>query len=307
MVINREPALIHPAATPPDGIRNGEWSSRKPEPGCSNSERLRRIHNVCAKTNISEYKYDNVRWGRNNTIVLLYADDARKLLYCRIGKVGSTTFMHKLMSTRLLTSRKATSKSGAPLQKTNIKQSWNVSVSDVNTKYKNYTKLILVRHPLQRVVSAYYEIMIKRKKYRQNKTSKPMSLDEFLRNVPGSLMDHDPHWTRYHNRCKLCSVNYHYVIHTETMESDLSKMAGVFRANRKRFREKLGHRNVGRGNFSEVFRHDQRLREFQLNYPVHMRRLLDFYKDDMELFDYGWDWHNMRSLCRGSTKSIKCC
>ncbi len=222
--------------------------------------------------------------------------------------------MDILVSTKLRTSRNATSKAGTPLQRANIKMSWNVSVSDVNTKYKNYTKLILVRHPLQRVVSAYYEIMIKRpqkqnerQNERQNETTKPMSLDEFLRNVTRNLMDHNPHWTRYHNRCKLCSVDYHYVIHTETMQSDLSKMAGVFRANRKRFGKTLEHRNVGMGNVSEAFRYDQRLREFQLNYPVHMRRLLDLYRDDMELFDYGWDWHNTRSLCRGSTKSIKCC
>ncbi len=278
------------------------------EYGCSNVDRVRHMRKICRQTQISEYKYETARIGKNNTVFLIYTDDDRKLLYCRIGKVGSSTFMDFLVQTKLGTDSKHTGHTDKFLEKSNIKQICKVPVSEINAKYKDYTKIVAVRHPLQRLVSAHYEVMIRRQKYKQNNSTEPVALDEFLRNVTGNLMDHYPHWTRYHNRCKLCSINYHYIIQTETMESDISKMADVFRNSRQRPSEvQLKHINIGVGNISQTFRHDYLLREFQLRYPIYMQRLLRLYRDDMQLFDYGWDSENMMSLCQESRKSTKCC
>ncbi len=296
-----------PRQTTLDGqTSNATKQSR--EYGCSRVDRVGHMREICRQTQISEYKYETTRIGNNNTVFLIYTDDDRKLLYCRIGKVGSSTFMDYLVQTKLGTDIGHTGHSVKFLQKANIKEIYRVPVSEINTKYKKYRKIVIVRHPLQRVVSAYYEIMVHRKKYRKNHAIEPMTLDEFLRNVTGRLMDHNPHWTRYHNRCKLCSINYHYVIQTETMESDISKMADVFRKKRPRpGEEELKHNNIGVGNTSQTFRYDHLLREFQLNYPIYMQKLLRLYRDDMQLFDYGWDPENMTSLCQESVKRAECC
>ncbi len=308
VVSSQVTGLTLPPVTPNDSVRNEQWSRshKHRNYGCSNVDRVTRMDKICRQNHIREYKYES-KIGKNNTVNLLFVDDDRKLLYCQIGKVGSVTFIEYLLETKL----------GTPFvkntykyfTKANIKRIWKTPVSEIDAKYKDYTRFVVVRHPLQRVVSAYYETIIKRKLYRQNKSTEPMSLDEFLRNVTGNLMEDNDHWTRYHNVCKLCLIKYDYVVQTETMESDILKMADVFHDKRQIPPATLKYKHVGvhGENISEVFRYDRLLKEFQLKYPVYMERLLRLYMDDMQLFDYGWDSDNMRSLCRESIKTINCC
>ncbi len=117
-----------------------------------------------------------------------------------------------------------------------------------------------------------------------------MTLDDVLRSVTEKWRDANIHWMRYHKSFKPCFIHYHYVIQTETMESDMSKIAGLFHDNRNPSRKaQLKHKIFGVGNKSQIFKHDHVLREFQLKYPTYMQRLLRYYGDDMQLFDYGWD------------------
>ncbi len=299
MVGNPVPAGIHPT------VALTEKQGR--EYGCANVDRVRRMREICRQTQSQKYQY-TARTAQNDKTFLIYIDADRKLLYCRIGKVGSTSFVNFLEQTTRSTYNSTTSTN---LQHGNMESFQGVPVEEINTKYKDYTKIVVVRHPLQRVVSAYHQVInstMRRRKLRENNRTEPMTLDDFLRNVTGKWRDANIHWMRYQKSCKLCFIRYHYVIQTETMESDMSKMAGVFRDERNPSRKaQLKHKNFGVGNKSQIFKHDHFLREFQLKYPTYMQRLLSYYGDDMQLFDYGWDSDKMMSLCRNSTKSPKCC
>ncbi len=294
-------AGLHPTVTPNRGHRS-ETEKQGREYGCSNVDRVRRMREICRQTQTQKNQYKN-RLAQNNKAAMIYIDTDRKLFYCRIGKVGSTSFVD------FLEQAKSGDDNITGTRQVNIEYLGYVPVAEINSKYKDYTKIVVVRHPLQRVVSAYYQVRDELV-LRDSRRNKPMALDDFLRNVTGRLKDANMHWITYHSNCQFCFVDYHYVIQTETMESDILKMAGIFSYNRDQSRSRkpqLKHENIGVGNKSQIFRHDHLLREFQLKYPKYMQRLLRLYRDDMQLFDYGWDSDKMISLCRNSTKSPKCC
>ena len=60
----------------------------------------------------------------------------------------------------------------------------------------------------------------------------------------------------------------------------------------------------------ESFRYDSFLADYQRKHPDMMRRLLELYRPDMELFGYRWDWDAASSSCgyaSGTGDSNHCC
>ncbi len=273
---------------------------------CSNQARLKRMREVCDENHMDHYKY-TTRIGCNKTLHIVIVDDERKIFYCQLGKVGSTSFLEYFAET----TGKQEGKIGVhlirDLRTVGLNMSYDVPVSEVSTRYKDYTKIVLVRHPLQRVVSAYFQVL---RKAKWLSSHDPMTLYEFLRNLTVGLVDYNCHWTRYHNQCKLCFVDYDYVLQTETIDGDILEIADVFEVPKitdKKLKAVLGHTKTRKGFSSESFRYDDILKDFQLQHPLYMERLLRLYREDMELFDYGWDIQKKKSLCRQSVNSRECC
>lgn len=97
-------------------------------------------------------------------------------------------------------------------------------------------KFLIVRHPLQRLLSAYRdklehmqdrEYYYKRfgrhiaHRYRQtgNETKLEPTFEEFLQFIVKEKY-FDEHWAPYYQTCKPCIVNYDYILKFETLERD---------------------------------------------------------------------------------------
>ncbi len=280
---------------------------------CSSRGRIERINKVCNDNHSYHYAANRVTGNKPSKVFLSIIDDERKIFYCRIGKVGSVSFMdYYVQSSGKVNDTKFKVNDKNELAKIGILMQFGTSVSEVNTKYKDYTKLTVVRHPLQRVVSAYYFDIVKKGFYSDRK----MNIQDFLRNITGELVDRKEHWRRYNTLCRFCEIKYDYVLKTESLKADTAAVAEVFEKQRHLETNtgstpteytQLRHKHKGINVGSEIFKYDASLRDFQLKSPLHMERLLRLYQEDMDLFDYAWDMKDKRSLCRGSIHSRQCC
>ena len=102
-----------------------------------------------------------------------------------------------------------------------------VSTADVST-IKNYRKFVLVRHPFDRLLSAYHDKFVhgkswiwwrklERKMARRNVTG--TQLQRFVKSVLYGF--HNAHWSPYAHRCQLDTVDYDDVIRLETFHHDM--------------------------------------------------------------------------------------
>ena len=159
-------------------------------------------------------------------------DDEHKVAYCYIPKISSSTWkMIMMMSTR--SGRRLPRPLGAHAV-SEMKRRHVRTTTDRNS-IRNYTKFMIVRHPLDRFLSAYYDKMFR--KFRRNdahyqyltsirkhvlKVTGGTSLSEHGSTVPVvGLIDftkfvvggvgqprhlNDKHWRTFAARCDPCSV-----------------------------------------------------------------------------------------------------
>ena len=105
-----------------------------------------------------------------------------------------------------------------------------------NQALVNYTKFIVVRHPLERLISAYRDKMqgkdvtfrnavqevIARFRRNETDTAEYPTFREFVQMVLSKgILSINPHWDNYFFDCDVCSVKYDYILKIETMEHDL--------------------------------------------------------------------------------------
>ena len=167
----------------------------------------------------------------------LAVDDEQKFIYCVIPKVATKTWKKVLAQAR-----------GIPHKITR----WNVwrhfsnyTVKERKQRLQTYFKFVFVREPLQRLLSAYKDRIIRHslayRKLRKEivqalrpqdyepKGKNFVSFREFIQYYSDNK-SRDHHWRQYEKLCHPCVINYDFIGHLETLEEDaalLLKMAGI--------------------------------------------------------------------------------
>ena len=173
-----------------------------------------------------------------------------KIAYCHLAKVGSSAWKTYLIP--LVSSQEMQEKL---LQMDNFNRhiainklfsSKNVKTSHQKlSKYlskEKYFTFVFVRHPLDRIVSAYVDKVLstKAKDYayvRKGLVQKygQVTFQNFLRFVLKSLdkcnsqttscfQSIDGHWQPYYQRCEFCNVKYDYIGRLETFNHDVQEV-----------------------------------------------------------------------------------
>ncbi|XP_050046944.1 carbohydrate sulfotransferase 9-like [Dermacentor andersoni] len=101
----------------------------------------------------------------------------------------------------------------------------------------NYTKAIIVRHPFERLVSAYVnKIRTARPKitgarrmyksgFRGSGPNGTFTFAEFVNIILNtSAVTWDPHWAPYTRRCRPCTMRYDIILKVESLDRDLASL-----------------------------------------------------------------------------------
>ncbi|XP_042217542.1 carbohydrate sulfotransferase 11-like [Homarus americanus] len=166
----------------------------------------------------------------------LLTDDRHRTMYCFIPKVACTNW--KLLWARLtgryntLTQEEKTSGDIHVILDKDIQQE-NRKLSVLRGKLAVYTKFLIVRHPYERLLSAYKdkvagisETNFQRKvlnhvqTIRPNATQTDIKWTEFISYIIDGGYKEDEHWSTYKKLCHVCTVHYNYIAKYETLTED---------------------------------------------------------------------------------------
>ena len=190
--------------------------------------------------------------------------DGHKILYCAIPKIACTNWK----TIMLLLNGKTVTKD---VHHVHIPSLTDFSAEEVDRRLREYKKLIIVRNPHERLLSAYNDKFVNRKKSSHfvriygplimKNTAKYMkrsnvnyaidketeiTFQDFVRyvgNVENELSTLDEcHWREIYQLCSPCAIQYDYILKLETMSDDVryilssinaSHLLGVVKATRR--------------------------------------------------------------------------
>ncbi len=181
----------------------------------------------------------------------------------------------------------------------------DIPVEEVSKRFHGFTKILMVRHPLQRFVSGYYQTAVSKQSSLARKSEDIDSLSDFIdvlvkneslraRRGTGAMI-----WEDVQNTCHPCHVDYSYIFKTETLSRDVLELHNIL--GLETFIDiPLGHakRSINSGTNSNVAsdsykvncdrKYDAILRELNQTRPDLFSYVLERYREDMEMFGYSW-------------------
>ena len=236
-------------------------------------------------------------------------NDAKRILYCQVSKAACTTWTslvtdanlgyHSISDSARLMQVHAASR----LRKARVFMAHDVNVA----RFANHTKFIVVRHPFDRILSAYYNIVDRRNSLGPgldvalaiakhfHATPNKLTFSQFVQFLTMSpaqklFSDHvmyDRHWDMMYRVCNVCNVSYDYVIYFEDMPHDAMPILEQlgWPAEHLLTRSKINQRQQpGQPVFPGAY--NLYLHEYkELNKSL-LLKLLKMYEVDMKLFGY---------------------
>ncbi|XP_035252203.1 carbohydrate sulfotransferase 8-like [Anguilla anguilla] len=198
--------------------------------------RKRLVREVCAK-----YKSSSKRTVTPHHVSRIFVEDEYKLLYCEVPKAGCSNWKRVLMVLGGVASSTREIKHDAVHYGNHLKRLDGFDHRGIAQRLESYTKVLFVREPFQRLVSAfrdkfenpntYYHPVFGKpiiSKYRANasqaalRTGAGVTFKEFMQ----YLLDvHRPvgmdiHWEHVNQLCSPCLLDYDFIGKFETIEEE---------------------------------------------------------------------------------------
>ncbi len=158
-------------------------------------------------------------------------------------------------------------------------------LSVVLTQFSGYSKMVVVRHPLQRFVSAYFQV-----KSMSEGRGRTSSFEQFVTKMYLAGIG-NVHYRPYLDACQPCSINYDYILRLEHEADELRQANTDIGIDPLATLPEFHIRNHSCVS-DTPYKYDSILREFEKNNPKLFRRLLADLTPDMELFGYTWNNHS---------------
>ncbi|MBN3309879.1 CHST8 sulfotransferase, partial [Amia calva] len=260
--------------------------------------RKRLMKEVCAK-----YKSNSKRTITPYHVSRIFVEDKHKLLYCEVPKAGCSNWKRVLMVLEGFASSTRDIQHNTVHYGNHLKRLDSFDHRGISQRLETYTKVLFVREPFERLVSAfrdkfehpnsYYHPVFGKpiiSKYRVNasraalRTGAGVTFKEFVQ----YLLDvHKPvgmdiHWEHVNRLCSPCLLDYDFIGKFETMEEDANFLLHLTGAPR----------NLTFPSFKD--RHSQEERTsaritqhyFAQLTPPERQRAYDFYYMDYLMFNY---------------------
>ncbi|XP_041917088.1 carbohydrate sulfotransferase 8-like isoform X1 [Alosa sapidissima] len=267
--------------------------------------RRRWVREVCAK-----YKTKIPQNITPQRVSRIFVEDKHKILYCEVPKAGCSNWKRVLMVLAGIANNVTGIKHNAVHYGNHIRQLDSYNREGIAYRLRNYTKVLFVREPLERLVSAYrdkfespnnyYHPVFGRpiiNRYRVNaskealRTGSGVTFPEFMQ----YLLDvHKPvgmdiHWTPANHLCHPCLVDYDFIGKFETMGEEVNFVLHRIGAPANLTFPTFKDRNPSAERTSLKIMQ----RYFaQLN-AADLQRVYDFYYMDYQMFNYSKPFHEL--------------
>ena len=269
--------------------------------------------------NISCSKYKKSDFTRKFGLNMLYVNDKYKYVACLPQKAGCTTWKLILVNNTKENPLPANF-DGRYLHTgishySNIKSLVSYGEKEQASILAEYYKFMVVRHPLDRLVSSYIDKIVVGKfanvrkhvmdlNLRKFGTSE-VSLSAFLEYIIEHKASMDPHWAPATEICDPCNLKYHKIVKLETHEEDLLDVVPHIGPYNRTNKVHANHQGSGAAS------------TFSRNLPAYAnvdeKLLSDIlalgFDKDMELYGYSMDKiTNVRGLnITCSSDELQCC
>ena len=314
------------AGGPADVVRKAPVSGAKTYRNCATKERRDMMLETCQQPQeIDDSFRDITKQVLNN----IFVDDAHEVMGCFVAKVACSTWKYIMINA---TGKVNNVKRGQiaihsrPFMRTvGLHVLADYTPDEIEHRLRNYYKFMLVRHPFDRLSSAYREKFGPKntyyhealgkgiiKKYRKNATQESLEtgndvkFGEFVKYLlDGNPPGYNDHWKRYYEVCDPCRVKYNHIAKLETMGED----AGVILPT-------LGlssHTSLPEWNVNLQAKKYDISSGKNLSYvfdglpPEDVRQLLRIYDYDFRLFGYQWDNVTSAAKCQSTPRGETCC
>ncbi|XP_015126739.1 carbohydrate sulfotransferase 11 [Diachasma alloeum] len=301
-------------------VRYNKNSMRELE--ARNNRRIRKLEETCKNYNLGFYKMetqrDLIKYPPAPQYSVFYIDTVHQISYCPIYKAGSTTWLHNLC--RLMNiSETELAKTKDQISTIARRLIPEMDYPEAEEAMRSTTKFLVVRHPFERLLSAYRDklensvagrehgtLHFYRKygativqKYRDDSfippredqvihregVSRPTGIEPTWREFVEYLIDTDlgsygdDHWMPYYLYCTPCSVDYTIIAKVETLNDD--QTFAIERMGLTGKIKPIWRHSGGQSDASSVY--------FSQLTPDHITQLYEKFKLDFEMFDYTSD------------------
>ncbi|XP_051702687.2 carbohydrate sulfotransferase 8 [Oryctolagus cuniculus] len=284
-----------PAVRPLPGARDGRWAVLQR----TQQERKRLMREACAKYRASSSR----RAVTPRHVSRIFVEDRHRVLYCEVPKAGCSNWKRVLMVLAGLASSTASIQHDTVHYGSALKRLDTFGRQGILHRLRTYTKMLFVREPFERLVSAfrdkfehpnsYYHPVFGKAilaRYRANasrealRTGSGVRFPEFVQ----YLLDvHRPvgmdiHWDHVSRLCSPCLIDYDFVGKFESMEDDANFFLSLVRAPQNltfpRFKDR--HSQEARTTARITHQYFAQLSTLQ------RQRAYDFYYMDYLMFNY---------------------
>uniref|UniRef100_G3TAX7 Carbohydrate sulfotransferase n=1 Tax=Loxodonta africana TaxID=9785 RepID=G3TAX7_LOXAF len=274
---------------------NGHWVSLQE----SQQERKRLMREACAKYRASSSR----RAVTPRHVSRIFVEDRHRVLYCEVPKAGCSNWKRVLMVLAGLASSTADIQHNTVHYGSALKRLDTFDRQGILHRLSTYTKMLFVREPFERLVSAfrdkfehpnsYYHPVFGKAilaRYRANasrealRTGSGVRFPEFVQ----YLLDvHRPvgmdiHWDHVSRLCSPCLIDYDFVGKFESMEDDANFFLSLIHAPQNltfpRFKDR--HSQEARTTARITHQYFSQLSTLQ------RQRTYDFYYMDYLMFNY---------------------
>jgi len=208
------------------------------------------------------------------------------------------------------------------LIKYNLRYLDSYNRSEIRTRLQTYFKIIVMRHPMVRLLSAYRDKLEKKddlyeriagreikKRYFPANQSKDdqVTFEQFVHYlVDTDPVTYDKHWQTNVFSCHLCEIQYDFVAKIETSYVDYPRMLSLLKNTpESKKRNILKSMNM---NIIKQATHSARFNEYYSRVPAkHLKIIENIYSLDMALFGYTWNKTSLSYSCRINTAGKTFC
>ena len=270
------------------------------------NKRKLKVREFCRQQGSASWLYTPVQRGSKTSQIphYLIVNEKYKLVFCPIPKSGCTTFIATMLMLDGVDPIHFQGRVWQYIYERGIRYIRHYNRKRQKEILRDYYKVMIVRDPLERLLSAYTDKFIPRGQpvhphtwmdrlskdatgRAANKTTL-YTFQQFLKLIlklkPGKF---NGHWNRYHDHCNPCSIDYDFIGNTKQLSKEIPYILDKIHFWADELPKKTFHEN-------KVKRPAKNRTRYYADIPRDViKAIWNVYKGDYEMFGYNYTIPNL--------------